>query len=318
MLPVSAFLPSPCQEEHFTCGWIFSQSICRSRSKYLVFPSSSFLLLLDEIGRRRRRWSCPHAANDSNAVLRERGETQLLAFTDLYALKLLKPSERELKHRWEEDCTTSCFFVDQIPFLKTQFNCFLSRSDQYALPQQQEDLLHWKVRRMAAAELGNHTKEHDRDGLVVEKRRTWMLTADLNKPKYQTLFHIKLTRLQSYEEYLPSSALKVSLKIFHSGLLAGSSCWIVSTIKYIMLRSTLRSVLSAREMAGFLTALLQAALLLKSRRQIKDFLHKINLLETSQSKEQVYLLVFLIAMQQNSVFSSWITILSNQSYKIQV
>lgn len=53
--------------------------------------------------------------------------------------------------------------------------------------------------------------------------------------------------------------------ILHSGLSVGSSCWIISTIKYIMLSSTLRSVLSAREMAGFRTALLQAALLLEER-----------------------------------------------------
>lgn len=68
----------------------------------------------------------------------------------------------------------------------------------------------------------------------------------------------------------PSSALNVSLMIFHSGLSAGSSCCMVSTIRYIMLSSTLRSVLSASEMAGFLTALLQAALLL-SNKKVKWF-----------------------------------------------
>lgn len=44
----------------------------------------------------------------------------------------------------------------------------------------------------------------------------------------------------------------------------------VSTIRYIMLSSTLRSVLSASEMAGFLTALLQAALLLQNKK-VKRF-----------------------------------------------
>lgn len=38
-----------------------------------------------------------------------------------------------------------------------------------------------------------------------------------------------------------------------------------------MLSSTLRSVLSAREMAGFLTALLQAALLLEGRLKMFSF-----------------------------------------------
>lgn len=47
-------------------------------------------------------------------------------------------------------------------------------SHQYTLPQQQQHLLHWEVRSVAAAELGNHTEEHDRDGLVVEQRRAWI------------------------------------------------------------------------------------------------------------------------------------------------
>lgn len=67
-------------------------------------------------------------------------------------------------------------------------------------------------------------------------------------------------------DHPPSSALNVSLMTFHSGLSAGSSCCMVSTIRYIMLSSTLRSVLSASEMAGLRTALLQAALLLRTRK----------------------------------------------------
>lgn len=69
------------------------------RRAYLVFTPCAFLLLLDEVGRRRWRRSSPHAANDSNAVLRERGETQLLALTDLYVLKLLKAAKCELKEK---------------------------------------------------------------------------------------------------------------------------------------------------------------------------------------------------------------------------
>lgn len=45
-------------------------------------------------------------------------------------------------------------------------------SHQYALPQQQQHLLHWEVRGMTAAELGNHPEEHDGNGLVVEQRRS--------------------------------------------------------------------------------------------------------------------------------------------------
>lgn len=64
-----------------------------------MFTPCPFLLLLDEVGRRRWRRSSPHAANDSNAVLRERGETQLLTLMDLYVLKLLKATECELKEK---------------------------------------------------------------------------------------------------------------------------------------------------------------------------------------------------------------------------
>lgn len=67
--------------------------------------------------------------------------------------------------------------------MSLQFRCYFfvvrscgSRYDshQYTLPQQQQHLLHWEVRGMAAAELGNHTKEHDRNGLVVEQRRSYV------------------------------------------------------------------------------------------------------------------------------------------------
>lgn len=64
-----------------------------------MFAARPFLLLLDEVGRRRRRRSSPHAANDSNAVLWERGETQLVTLMNLYALELLEPSECELKQK---------------------------------------------------------------------------------------------------------------------------------------------------------------------------------------------------------------------------
>lgn len=64
---------------------------------YLVLTPCAFLLLLDEVGRGRWRRSSPHAANDSNAVLRERGEPQLLPLMDLYVLKLLKTTKCELK-----------------------------------------------------------------------------------------------------------------------------------------------------------------------------------------------------------------------------
>lgn len=42
-------------------------------------------------------------------------------------------------------------------------------SHQYAFPQQQQHLLHWEVRRVTTAELGDHAEEHDRNGLVVEQ-----------------------------------------------------------------------------------------------------------------------------------------------------
>lgn len=83
--------------------------------------------------------------------------------------------------------------------------------------------------------------------------------------------------------------------IFHSGLSAGSSCWIVSTIRYMMLSRTLRSVLSAREMAGFLTALLQAALLLNNRKQIAVIQRNICPLKASYKT--------LTSFVQGSIFS---------------
>lgn len=45
---------------------------------------------------------------------------------------------------------------------------------QNTLPQQQQHLLHWEMGGMTTAELGNHTEEHDRNGLVVEERRSWV------------------------------------------------------------------------------------------------------------------------------------------------
>lgn len=70
-----------------------------SSNVYLVFTACPFLLLLYEVGGRCRRRSSPHTANDSNTVLWERGEAQLLTLMDLYALELLKPSECELKQK---------------------------------------------------------------------------------------------------------------------------------------------------------------------------------------------------------------------------
>lgn len=65
----------------------------------LVFTACTFLLLFDEVGCRCWRRSSPHAANDSNAVLWERRETQLFTLTNLYVLKLLKAAECELKQK---------------------------------------------------------------------------------------------------------------------------------------------------------------------------------------------------------------------------
>ena len=125
---------------------------------------------------------------------------------------------------------------------------------------------------LATAELGHHTEEHDRNGLVVEKRRSWRGNGkclhSISFFFFLSFFFSSLYPQQESWWNVPSSALKVSLMIFHSGLSAGSSCCIVSTIRYMILSSTLRSVLSAREMAGFRTALLQAALLLKGTIQM--------------------------------------------------
>lgn len=68
-----------------------------SSGAYLVLTTCPFLLLLDEVGRRGGWRRGPHAPDDANAVLREGGQTQLLAFVHLYALELLKTSKRELK-----------------------------------------------------------------------------------------------------------------------------------------------------------------------------------------------------------------------------
>lgn len=67
------------------------------RNVYLVFPARTFLLLLYEVRSGRRRRRRPHAANDSDTVLWQRGESELLALPNLYALELLKATEGELK-----------------------------------------------------------------------------------------------------------------------------------------------------------------------------------------------------------------------------
>ena len=117
---------------------------------------------------------------------------------------------------------------------------------------------------MPGAELGHHPEEHDRDGLVVVQgrayRKQWAVRKQCLKVHLKT-FSAKGNQ-GTHAGGIPSSAWKVSLMALHSGLSAESSCCTVSTIRYMMLSSTRRSVLSAREMAGFLTALLQAALLL--------------------------------------------------------
>lgn len=66
---------------------------------YLVFTACTFLLLFYEVRCRCRGRSSPHAANYSNTVLRERGETDALTLTNLYALELLKPTKSELKQK---------------------------------------------------------------------------------------------------------------------------------------------------------------------------------------------------------------------------
>lgn len=133
---------------------------------YLVFTSRAFLLLLDEVRRRSRRRSSPHAANDSNAVLRERGETQLLALMDLYVLKLLKAAKCKLTEK------TGCTVKKNYDYVDWKIR--QRPPHQYTLPQQQQHLLHWEMGGVTTAELGHHTEEHDRNGLIVEKRRSWV------------------------------------------------------------------------------------------------------------------------------------------------
>lgn len=88
-----------------------------SSYNYLVFTTCPLLLLLNEVRCRCRRRSRSHAANDSDAVLRERRETQFLSLTDLYALQPLKPSECELKQK------TGRFLEMKINSLGYQYLC---------------------------------------------------------------------------------------------------------------------------------------------------------------------------------------------------
>lgn len=129
-----------------------------------MFPSCAFLLLLNEVGCGCWRRSSPHAANDSNAVLRERRETQLLALTDLYVLKLLKATKCELKEKTG--------FIIKKKANNLEWKNGDRPTHQYILPQQQQHFLHWEMGGMTTAELGHHTEEHDRNGLIVEKRRS--------------------------------------------------------------------------------------------------------------------------------------------------
>lgn len=74
---------------------------------YLVFATRSFLLLLYEVGGGGWRRSGPHAADDSNAVLWERREAQLLALPHLDALQLLEAAKGELRQGTRFHTSTS-------------------------------------------------------------------------------------------------------------------------------------------------------------------------------------------------------------------
>lgn len=76
-----------------SAGHVYTASV----SLYLVFATGPFLLLLYEIGGGSWRRSRPHAADDSDAVLREGREAQLLALPHLDALELLEAPESELR-----------------------------------------------------------------------------------------------------------------------------------------------------------------------------------------------------------------------------
>lgn len=132
---------------------------------YLVLATRSFLLLLYEVGGGGWRRSGPHAADDSNAVLRERWEAQLLPLPNLDALQLLEAAQGELRQETRFQTSTSAAWP---PSRRQQEG----ESHQNALPQQQKHLLHGEVRGVSTAELGDHPEEHDRNGLIVEKRRT--------------------------------------------------------------------------------------------------------------------------------------------------
>ena len=53
---------------------------------------------------------------------------------------------------------------------------------QHCLPEQQENLFHGEVRRMATAKFGHHPKQHDGKWLTVVQRGTW------GTPRYQDLW----------------------------------------------------------------------------------------------------------------------------------
>lgn len=62
-----------------------------------MFTAGTLLLLFYEIRSGSWRRSSPHAANDSNTILRERGEAQFLALANLDALELLEAPESKLR-----------------------------------------------------------------------------------------------------------------------------------------------------------------------------------------------------------------------------
>jgi len=64
--------------------------------RYLVFAAGALLLLLYEVGGGGGRRRGPHAPDDPDAVLGERGQAQLLPLPHLDVLELLKAAQREL------------------------------------------------------------------------------------------------------------------------------------------------------------------------------------------------------------------------------
>lgn len=104
------------------------------------------------------------------------------------------------------------------------------------LPEQEQDLLHRKVRSVAAAELGHHREEQESEGLIGAHGETWQ---GGSRSELRAVPGVSPLKDTVTPHGSLSSVLKVSRQDFHSGGSVSSSTRMFSTSRYMTLSSTL-------------------------------------------------------------------------------